>query len=185
MEIRVDVAGVEEVAQFPRPVPLRLDVTGQEVLVRRRRQCERVVLRGLERGAIEAHPLPGQVFEVGRSVELHLEHVGRQQLGLQYVQGHVLGAQTDHLVQDEYDARPDEVLPELRRPGDPGQPVQQHQHVHGHVQTVGGPKVRVRFLPDDRVREREYDDHYHEQHHPGDTCGNSDVTKYVSIMKWT
>jgi len=168
MELRVDVARVEEIPQLPRPVALRLDVTRQEVLVRGRRQRERMVFRGLERGAVQPHPLAGQVLEVGRTVELHLEHVGRQQLGLQYVQRHVLGAQAHHLVQHEHDPGADEVFPEFRRPGDPGQPVQQHQHVHGHVQTVGGPEVRVRFLPDDRMREREYDDHDDEQTHAGD-----------------
>lgn len=103
---------------------LRLDVARQEVLVRRRRERERVVLGGFERGAVEPHPLAGQVLEVGRPVELHLEHVGRQQLRLQDVQRHVLGAQADHLIQDKYDAGPDEVFPELWRPCDPGQSMQ-------------------------------------------------------------
>lgn len=169
MEFRVDVVRVEEVPQFPRPLALRLDVTGQEVLVRGRGQGERMVFRGLERRAVQPHPLARQVFEVGRTVELHLQHVGRQQFSLQDVQRHVLGPQAHHLVQDEYDARPDEELPELRRSRYPGQAVQQHQHVHHHVQTVGRPKVGVRFFPDDRVREREYDDHYHKQSHAGDS----------------
>lgn len=170
MEFRVDVARVEEVPQFPCPVPLRLDMAGQEVLVRRRRQRERMVFGGLERGAVQPYPLAGQVFEIGRTVELDLEHVGRQQFGLEYVQRHVLGPQADHLVQDEHDAGADEVFPEFRRPGDPGQPVQQHQHVHGHVQTMGGPEVRVRLLPYDRMREREYDDHDDEQTYAGHAC---------------
>lgn len=169
MEFRIDVARVEEVPQFPRPVALRFDVTRQKVLVRRRSQRERVILRGFQSGTIQTHPLAGEVFEIWRTVELDLKHVGRQQFGLQYVQSHVLRSQADHLVQNEYDSRPDEVFPKLRRPGDPSQPVQQHQHVHGHVEAVSGPKVRVRFFPYDRMREREYDNHYYEQTHSGDS----------------
>lgn len=103
---------------------LRLDVARQEVLVRRRRERERVVLGGFERGAVKPHPLAGQILEVGWPVELNLEHVGRQQLRLQDVQCHVLGAQADHFVQNEYDTGPDEVFPELWRPCDSSQSVQ-------------------------------------------------------------
>lgn len=169
MELWIDVARVKEISQFPRPLSLRFDVARQEVLVWRRGQRERMVLRRLQGGTVQTHPLAGQVFKVRRTIELHLQHVRRQKFGLQYIQSHILGSQAHHLVQNEYDSGSDEVFPEFRRPGDSGQPMQQHQHVHGHVQTMRGPKVRVRLFPDNRVREREDGYHYHEQSHSGDS----------------
>lgn len=116
MELRIDVARIEEISQLPRPLPLCFYVARQEILVRGRGQRERVVFRRLQSSTVQAHPLAGKVFEVRRTVEFHFEHVGRQQFGFEYIQRHVFGPQTHHLVQDEYDSRADEEFPELRWP---------------------------------------------------------------------
>ena len=80
---------VEGVAKLPRPRPVRLDVHREEVLVRRRRQRERVVLLRLDRRAGEANPLPGEHLHVRRAVELDFDDVRGQELRLQYVELHV------------------------------------------------------------------------------------------------
>jgi len=33
MEIWIDIARIEEISQLPRPMPLRLDMTGQEIFM--------------------------------------------------------------------------------------------------------------------------------------------------------
>ena len=62
---------------------------GEEVLVRRRGEGERVVLLRLDGGAGEPDPLAGEHLHVGRAVELDLDDVRGQELRLQYVELHV------------------------------------------------------------------------------------------------
>ena len=52
------------------------------------------------------------ILEVGRAVELDLQHVRGQQFSLDDVQLHVLGAQADDLVERVNDRRPNEEQPE-------------------------------------------------------------------------
>jgi hypothetical protein len=92
-----EIGRVKEVPELPGPRALRLDVAREEILVGRRGECERVELFAFEGSARQAHPLTRQVFEVGRAVELDFDHVGRQQLGFEYVQLHEFSSQGHHL----------------------------------------------------------------------------------------
>ena len=71
----VEVAGIEIIAQLPRPRSLGLDVTRQIVLVRRRSQRERVELLGLDFRAAQPDPLAREILEIGRPVELNLSKI--------------------------------------------------------------------------------------------------------------
>lgn len=82
--------------------------------MRRRSQGERVELPWFECGASQTDPLTGEVFEVRRTVEFYFDDVGGQEFGFEDVERDVLGAEADHFVQGEDDARTDEEDPEPR-----------------------------------------------------------------------
>lgn len=103
--LRIVIAGIEVVAELPRPRSLSFYVAWQKILVRCRGQREGMKLVGLESGAGETHPLTRQVLQVRRSVEFDLYHVGGQQFRLDDVQGHVFGSQTDDLKSATYLSR--------------------------------------------------------------------------------
>ena len=155
----VEVARVEIVAQFPRPRPLRLDVTRQKVLVGSRRQSERVELFRLDSGTGKTDPLARKVLEVGRAVELDFEHVRWQQDRLDNVQTHEFGPQADHLVQRVDDGRADHVEPEGGLGRESSQSVDDVEDVEQNVEAVGLPEEVVGLFADDGVSEDEDDDH--------------------------
>jgi len=111
--------GVEIISKPPSPGSNGLDVNGQKILVRSRRDGERVELHGQQRGARGVDILAGQELVVGRSIELDLDHLGGKQLRLEDIELHVAAPQTDHLVEDEKEARYDEEHPEPWSLGDP------------------------------------------------------------------
>ena len=167
-DVGVEVARVEVVAQLPGPRALRLDVAREEVFVRRRRQRERVELFGLDLGAGQADPLAGQVLEVGRPVELDFEHVAGQELRLDDVELHELGAQADDFVEREDDGRAEDEEPETRRRRQPAKAVDDGQRVEHNVKAVRHPEVVVSLFTDRRVGEDEDDDDDAEEEDAGD-----------------
>ena len=162
-DVRIEIAGIKVVAQLPSPRPLSLDMARQEVFMRRGCQRERVEFLGLDLRARKADPLAGKVLEVGRTVELDLEHVRRQQLRLDDVQFHELGAQADDLVQSEDDGRSDVEDPEARSGRQTTQSVDDAQNVQENVQRVGQPEEVEGLLADGRMGEDEDDDHDDEE----------------------
>jgi len=76
MEFWIDIAWIKEISQLPRPVPLRLDMAGQEIFMWSRSQRERMVFRRLQSSTIQTYPLAGQILKVWWAVELYFEYVG-------------------------------------------------------------------------------------------------------------
>ena len=73
--LRVVVAGIEVITQFPSPWPLCFNVTREEILVRCRSQGERMKLVRSKRGARKANPLTRQIFQIRWPVEFDFYHV--------------------------------------------------------------------------------------------------------------
>lgn len=73
--LRIIIAGIEIIPEFPCPRSLCFYVARQKILVRRRGQRKRMKLVGSEGGAGETHPLSRQVFQVRRPIKLDLYYV--------------------------------------------------------------------------------------------------------------
>ncbi|ENN73633.1 hypothetical protein YQE_09880, partial [Dendroctonus ponderosae] len=63
-------------------------------------RSEGVELAVFEGCACQTHPLAGEILQVGRSVELDLDHVRGQKFGFENIKGNVSGAHTDYLLKN-------------------------------------------------------------------------------------